>query len=257
MTAIPPAPALYTGTVTHRRFGDVPYRFSYRVPSLLLDIDGIDAAVRGLRLLSRNRFNLFGFHDRDHGPGDGSPLRPWIDGVLAEAGVALAGGRVLLLCMPRVLGYGFNPLSLWYCYHADGSLRAVLCEVRNTFGERHGYLLHGQGRPMASPVRDQAGKVFHVSPFFPVAGHYRFRLAPPGASFTTAVGYHQGGRTRLAAVQQGRRRPLRDRELLRAAWRYPFAGRAVMAAIHWQALKIWLRGGQLHRKPTRPREDIS
>jgi DUF1365 family protein len=180
-----------------------------------------------------------------------------VDAVLAQAGVTLGGGRVLLLCMPRVLGYGFSPLSLWYCHHADGGLRAVLCEVRNTFGEWHGYLLHDRGTPMALPVRDRADKVFHVSPFFPVAGSYRFRLTAPGASFTAAISYHQDGRTRLTAVQQGRRRPLCDRELLRAAWRHPFAGRATLAAIHWEALKIWLRGGRLHRKPAQRHPDVS
>lgn len=249
--------ALYRSTVMHRRLDAVAYRFTYRVFNLLLDIDRIDATARRLRLLSRNRFNVVSFHDRDHGPKDGSPLRPWIDDVLARAGIELSGGRVWLLCMPRVLGYTFNPLSLWYCYHADGSLRAVLCEVRNTFGEWHGYLLHEGGDPLSTPVRAQAGKVFHVSPFFPVSGNYAFRLQPPGATFVTAIGYRDGGRTRLAAVQQGERRALTDGQLLRAVIRFPLLGRAVMAVIHWEAFKIWLRGGRFHRKPPRPREDIT
>lgn len=251
------APALYRSTVMHRRLDTVAYRFTYRVFSLLLDIDRIDATVRELRLLSRNRFNVVSFHDRDHGPKDGNPLRPWIDAVLEQAGIDLNGGRVWLLCMPRVLGYTFNPLSLWYCYHSDGSLRAVLCEVRNTFGEWHGYLLHEGGEPLPTPVRAQAGKVFHVSPFFPVSGDYAFRLQPPAATFVTAIGYRDEGRTRLAAVQQGERRALTDGQLIRAVIRFPMLGRAVMAVIHWEALKIWLRGGQFHRKPPKPREDIT
>ncbi len=248
---------LYTGSVMHRRLGEQAYRFQYRLFSLLLDVDHADTATAGLRLLSRNRFNLFSFHDRDHGPRDGSALRPWIDGVLARAGISLDGGRVQLLCMPRVLGYGFNPLSLWYCYHADGDLRAVLCEVRNTFGEQHGYLLHEGGRPLDLPLRSRAAKVFHVSPFFPVTGEYRFRLMPAEESFTTAIQYLEHGELRLAAVQQGQRQPLTDSALLRAAWRYPFMTLSVMRAIHWQALKIWLRGARFHRKPQPPQEDVT
>ena len=249
--------ALYLGSVMHRRHGDHPLRFRYRLFSLLLDLDTIDITAQRLRLFSRNRFNLFSFRDRDHGPKDGSPLRPWIDEVLARAGIMLEGGRVQLLCMPRVLGYGFNPLSLWYCYHADGTLRAVLCEVRNTFGEWHGYLLHDQGRALAAPLRSRAAKVFHVSPFFPVSGEYRFRLLPAGDTFVTAIQYVDGGQLRLSAVQHGEHRPLTDRELLRAGWRYPFMTAWVMVSIHWQALKLWCRGARFHRKPSPPQEDVT
>ncbi len=249
--------ALYTGSVKHRRHGDHPLRFRYRLFSLLLDVDHIDTTAKRLWLFSRNRFNMFSFHDRDHGPKDGSALRPWIDGVLAHAGVMLEGGRVQLLCMPRMLGYGFNPLSLWYCYHADGTLRAVLCEVRNTFGEWHGYLLHDHGGALAIPLRSRATKVFHVSPFFPVSGEYRFRLLPAGETFVTTIQYLDGGRLRLSAVQHGERRPLNDGALLGAAWRYPFMTLWVMVSIHWQALKLWRRGAGFHRKPDPPQEDVT
>ncbi|SEO92043.1 DUF1365 domain-containing protein [Aquisalimonas asiatica] len=251
------AGALYTGAVMHRRYGRPGSAFRYRLFGVLLDIDRIDDAVDGLRLLSHNRFNLFSFLDRDHGPRDGSALRPWIDAILARAAIDLQGGQVLLYGMPRMLGYGFNPLSLWYCHHRDGALLAVLCEVRNTFGEWHGYLLHDSGAPLHTPVRSRASKCFHVSPFFPVSGEYRFRLTPPGETFTTTIHYHDQGSLRLAAVQQGERRPLSDAELLRAGARHPFMTLKVMAAIHWQALKIWLRGARFHRKPERPSEDIT
>ncbi|WP_290650759.1 DUF1365 domain-containing protein [Aquisalimonas sp.] len=249
--------SLYFGSVSHSRFGDVPHHFRYRLFGLLLDVDRIEEAVTGLRLLSRNRFNLFSFHDRDHGAKNDSALRPWIDAVLARVGINLQGGRVLLYCMPRVLGYGFNPLSLWYCHHQDGSLRAVLCEVRNTFGEWHGYLLHEDGHPLGPMVHSRAAKQFHVSPFLPVCGEYRFRLMPPGSRIVNAIQYHDRDGLRLSAVQQGERRPLTDGQLLQAGWRYPLMTLAVIAGIHWQALKLWLRGARFHRKPALPQKDVT
>lgn len=143
------APALYRCRIMHRRPGAPRYRFGYRAFYLLLDIDAIDAACAVSPLISRNRFNLLSFYDADHGRHDGRGLRPWVEGVLAEYDIDLAGGSVTLLTMPRVLGYGFNPVSLYYCEHADGRLRAVLAEVHNTFGEHHVYVLHESGAPMA------------------------------------------------------------------------------------------------------------
>ena len=172
---------IYRGQVMHRRLVDTPYRFEYAVFSLLLDIDRLADTVDRSRLFSYNRPNLFAFYDRDHGPGDGQPLRPWLENHLQGCGIRLEGGRIQLLCFPRILGYAFNPLSVWYCYHRDGDLRAVLCEVSNTFGERHGYLLHEQGQAMAFPVRASRSKCFHVSPFLPMRLQYRFRLTAPAA----------------------------------------------------------------------------
>ncbi len=250
---------LYRGTVIHRRYGAPAYRFGYRVFSLLLDIDRVAAATRPYRLLSHNRFNLLGIHDRDHGPKDGSPWRAWLDRKLTAAGIDLAGGRVFLLCYPRVLGYVFNPISIWYCHHADGTLRAVLCEVRNTFGEWHGYLLHRGGATMHWPVRHAAAKVFHVSPFLPVAGEYRFRLSEPADGYTASVTYYRGagGEPPLLALQRGQRLPVSDATLLRCALGIPLMTLKVTGAIHWQALKLWLRGERFRAKPERPSKEIT
>lgn len=251
---------LYRGALVHERRTAPRYRFRYRVFSVLADVDRLDEAHDRHRLFSHNRFNLTALHDRDHGPKDGSPLRPWIDSRLAEAGIDLAGGRVELLCYPRVLGYVFNPLSLWFCRHADGGLRAVLCEVRNTFGEWHGYLLHDAGRPLPEQVRDRARKVFHVSPFLPRRGHYRFRLSAPGRRYAASINWHDDAdpeHPALIAVQFGGECPAGDAGLLRAALAVPFMTLKVIAAIHWQALKIRVRGGRFHRKPAPPATEIS
>ncbi|MCK8516618.1 DUF1365 domain-containing protein [Methylonatrum kenyense] len=249
--------ALYIGSVMHRRLVKPRLHFRYRHFALLLDIDQLDRDLSATRLLSRNRFNLFSFHDRDHGPRDGSPLRPWIDRILRGAGIHLQGGSVRLLCMPRTLGYGFNPLSSWYCHHADGSLRAVLCEVRNTFGEHHGYLLHQRGEPLAATVRSAANKQFHVSPFFPVQGRYEFSIQPPADRVRIGIRLISNETVQLLAGQHGRHRPLNDRELLRLALRQPFSSLKVIASIHWQALKLWLRGARYHSKPQPPQQEIS
>ncbi len=129
--------ALYEGTVAHRRLRPRRHRLRYRVFSLLLDIDEVPALCAGLRLLSHRRFNLFNFDERDHGDGTGGSLREWVETHLAEAGIDLEVGTIRLLAMPRVLGYGFNPISVWFCYHRSGRLAALLHEVHNTFGERH------------------------------------------------------------------------------------------------------------------------
>lgn len=260
MSSAAPALSIYQGEVFHERRIAPRYTFRYRVFSLLVDIDQLDQADRAQRLFAHNRFNLIALHDADHGPKDGTPLRPWIDTQLANAGIDLAGGRVQLLCYPRVLGYVFNPLSVWYCRHADGGLRAVLCEVRNTFGEWHGYLLHDHGRALPERLRDEAIKQFHVSPFLPRNGHYRFRLQTPNEHYGVTVNWHDTEtpeRPALVAVQSGTRRRGGDMGLLRVAITVPLLTLKVIAAIHWQALKIWLRGGRYHRKPTPPDTEIS
>lgn len=249
---------LYLGNVVHRRHVAPFYRFRYRLSSVLLDIDRIDQALDGLVLFSRNRLNLYSIHDADHGPKDGSPWRPWIEDILGAAGISLDGGPVRLLCTPRVLGYGFNPLSLWYCHHADGSLRAVLCEVRNTFGEWHGYLLHERNAALADrSLAAAADKCFHVSPFFSLDGVYHFRLTAPQDTVTLAVRLDIDGQPQMTAVQRQRAYRLTDRRLLLAALSYPLIPFKVMAAIHWQALKLWLRGARFHRKPSPPKETVS
>ncbi|MCU0767141.1 MAG: DUF1365 domain-containing protein [Gammaproteobacteria bacterium] len=252
-----PAAWLYAGEVMHRRLFPVDYRFSYRVFSLLLDVDRLDEAGRASRLFSHNRFNLVSFHDADHGPRDGTPLRPWIDGVLRRFGIDLEGGPIALLCLPRVLGFGFNPLAIWYCRHRDGSLRAVLLEVSNTFGERHGYLLHDAGAEMAWPVRKARQKEFHVSPFVAMEAEYRFRLAEPAERLEVGIREFQSGRLMLVAAQVAERRALTTATLARAVLAVPLQTFKVLGMIHWQALKIWLRGAPFHRKPAPPAQEVS
>lgn len=245
----------------HLRQYPVRYRFLYRVFYLLLDIDRLPQIAARLRFFSHNRWNLLGFHDRDHGPCDGTALRPWLERLLGEKGIELEGGRIRLLCMPRIVGYVFNPISLFYCEHRDGSLRAILCEVRNTFGERHCYLLSRDGIPMGYDAPHRKTKIFHVSPLIGMGGEYRFRFSAPAARFRVLIRLfqQQAGQTRLlmAASLQGQRRPLTDGALLRQLVQMPLMTFRVVAAIHWQALKIWLRGASFFSKPAPPVQEVS
>ncbi|MGB5832849.1 MAG: DUF1365 domain-containing protein [Thiohalocapsa sp.] len=241
--------------VMHKRIFPVQYRFEYRVFSLLLDVDALH---RLPRLISGARFNLFRFEPRDHGQRDGSPLRPWAERMLRERGIELAGGRIRLLCFPRVLGFGFNPLSLWYCEHRDGRLRAVIAEVNNTFGEHHFYLLANAGNPIDWPMRGAATKCFHVSPLMDMRGDYQFRLSRPDDHLAVLIRqYDEHGRLKLVATQTGHGEPMTNRSLWRAFLRTPLMTLKVMTAIHWQALKIWLRGARYFPKPEPPHQEVT
>lgn len=257
-TAIPAVPdsGLYPGQVLHRRLKPMRHRLDYRVFSILVDIDRIADIAAGSRLLAHNRFGIVGFHDRDHGPRDGSPLRPWIEGHLAARGIDLAGGPIRLLCFPRLFGYVFNPLSVWFCWHRDGRLKAVLYEVSNTFGEHHGYLLPVEGG--ANPIVQSTDKCFYVSPFIEMDCRYRFRLKVPGERLSILIRQEDAaGDEILIAAQTGRRRALDDRGLARALAGHPLMTLKVIAGIHWEALKLLLKGARFHKRPAPPRQEVS
>ncbi|MEL7486345.1 MAG: DUF1365 domain-containing protein [Pseudomonadota bacterium] len=233
--------ALYHGAVMHRRLRPVGHRFVYRVFSMMVDLDALDALDRDMRWFSRNRINLFSFHDRDHGDGK-SDLPVHIRRVLADAGVD-APGRIDLLCYPRILGYVFNPLSVYYCHDASGALAAVLYEVNNTFGGRHTYLAAVESD--ASVVRQTARKLFHVSPFMPMETDYHFRLNPPGDGLSVLINQTDDAGPVFKAAFVGAREEMTDAALRRAFFRYPLMTVKVIVGIHWEALKLFAKGMRL------------
>lgn len=248
--------AIYFGQVMHKRLRPFTHRFAYRVFSLYLDLDEIETLSRSSRVFSHNRFNLLSFFDKDHGDRNGAPLRAWATRQLASAGITDADHSIRLLCFPRVLGYVFNPLSIWYCYGTGDQLRAVIYEVSNTFGQRHSYVIPVTGsRVDKDPIVQLSAKRLYVSPFIGMRSHYRFRLREPDARLSILIRQWVDGEELLVATQTGHREAFKDRILTRAFFGIPFMSLKVIAAIHWQALKIWLKGGRIEPRPSQSSHD--
>ena len=241
--------ALYRSEVMHQRFFPVAYRFTHRVFSLLVDVDSIATEAAQLRWLSFNKRGLISLHYRNHGARDGGAWRPWVENQLAEVGLEKPA-RIQLFCMPRVLGYTFNPLSVWYCYNATEQLIAAICEVSNTLGDHYHYLLHGNGAAISWPLRSQSDKLFYVSPFIDMQQRYHFTLDAPGDRISIRINEYSDDRLMLVATQKGSKEALTDRNLRAAFWRLPLMTLKVIVMIHWHALKIWLRGGRYYSKTT-------
>ncbi|WP_335980704.1 DUF1365 domain-containing protein [Streptomyces sp. CA2R106] len=235
-------PALYPCTVAHVRTGPRRYALRHRTYLWLVDPDHMPRLPLPLRPLAR-------FDPRDHFTGEQPSIRAGLDGFLATHGVSLDGGHVLMLTHARVFGYVFNPLTLYWCHGPAGDLRCVVAEVHNTYGGRHCYLL----TPDATGKADTP-KEFHVSPFFPVDGHYRMRLPAPGERLDLAVHLVREGGRALTATVRGERREATARGLLRQALRHPWSTLAVSAAIRAHGIRLYLRGLPLQPRPasTRP-----
>ena len=248
--------ALYLGSVVHARTRPVRHRLRYRMLNLLLDLDELPQLAARLALFGHNRAALFSFHDRDHGDGSARPLSAQIADALRRAGLDPVGGRILVLCMPRVLGMVFNPLTVYFCHAADGRLHAMVYEVNNTFKQRHSYLI-----PVApggeALVRQCCDKNFYVSPFMAMDLVYRFRIEPPGARVSLGIEVADAAGPMLYAAFNGRRRVLSDAGLLRAFIAHPLLALRVLAGIHWEALKLWRKGLALRPRPRPPGEPIT
>jgi DUF1365 family protein len=255
MTGMPHS--IVNGTVVHRRMRPRNNAFRYRVAYLCLDLAALERA--GGRWLKIDRPGLASFRQADHGARDGSDLRTWLNGILAGHGLAeTCDGEPVLMTLPRLLGYVFNPVSFWFCRDRAGAVRAVLCEVNNTFGESHCYLVHhADGRTLRPDEWLDGRKVFHVSPFLPVEGAYRFRFRLEDDVVHVDVNYHDAQGLMLATSVGGRREPLTDRTVLRRLVANPVMTLAVVARIHWQALQLLCKRARFHRKPAPPAQLVS
>ncbi|MES1199036.1 MAG: DUF1365 domain-containing protein [Pseudomonadota bacterium] len=242
---------LYTGHVAHARLTPKRHRLRYRVFMLALDLDELPSL--GLRLLSHNRANLMAFNDHDHGARKALPLRPQIEAKLAKAGIAFDGGPITLLTMPALLGYVFNPLSVYFCWRRDGALAAIVYEVRNTFGEHHDYVLptgsagfhpakEGQQDAGDPSIEQRCAKEFFVSPFMDMDMGYAFTIRAPGEDVLIGMQVKRGDDVVLTASFAGRRRALTDANLAREVLIDPLMTFKAMAGIHWEALKMLVKG---------------
>ncbi len=249
------APAfLYHGRVTHRRLRPVGHRFAYKVFSMLIDLDRIDETMGRYRFFSRNRFNLFSFFDRDHGDEQEGPLAARIRALLWGAGFR-GDGRIELLCYPRVLGYVFNPLSIYYCRDATDRLEAVLYEVRNTFGGVHSYLIPVESE--TAVIRQAADKVFRVSPFMDMDHRYAFDLAVPGETISVSIRQTDKNGPIFSAAFTGEREAMSDAALLAAFIRYPLMTVKVILAIHFEAARLFAKGLRLKKPGAGPEKPVS
>lgn len=255
MTA-PLVSALYPGHVSHRRLRPRDHRLAYRVWSMLIDLDELPGLDRRLRFFSVDRFNVFSFHARDRGDRTGRDLKGQVETAMRRAGIEPDGGPIRLFTMPRLLGWAFNPLSIFFCHRRDGRLVAILWEVDNTFGERHGYLIPVEENDDGE-IRQRCDKAFHVSPFMDMEQSYSFRVRPPADLFSLVIDVDDAEGRILTARHLARRRDLTDRALLALFFSIPFLTLRVVGGIHWEALKLWAKGVKLRVKPPAPAAPIT
>jgi len=248
-----PAASLYVGDVMHQRMKPVGHRFSYPVFSLLVDLDRLDDANKQSSMFSVNRRNLVSFFEQDHLDGEEETLRAYADRLLADAGIATPARQIVLICYPRILGFVFNPLSVYYAYGNNDELIAVIYEVRNTFGDRHSYVCPvSEGELTDAGLRQSVEKIFHVSPFIPLKMHYHFRMFPPGDIVRWRILETDSEGPLLSATFSGERRDLASGVIIKLLARIPFLTFKIVAAIHWEALKLWIKGMKYIPRPAPP-----
>lgn len=250
--------ALLRAKVSHTRTSPKRNHFSYGVYYLCFALDELSKIAK-LRLLSHNTFNLFSLRDRDYGETNGMPLEDWIRGQLSQWNIPQADGRIVLLTMPKLFGYGFNPVSFWFCLDKDNQVRAVLSEVSNTFGDRHSYIcFHDDRRPITSDDWLESDKVFHVSPFMEIKGKYRFRFSYHADKVGVWIDYYDDNNTMLLTTSlTGKRTTLTSLALLACFFRYPLVTFKVIGLIHYQALKLWSKGIRYHTRQPLPPTEVS
>ena len=251
----PPAPAgtLYVGEVMHQRLRPFGHRFAYRVFSLLVDVDRLAELGRLTPLLSVNGPNVASLRESDHVERPGETLRAFADRMLEGAGLQERAARVLLLAYPRICGYVFNPISVYFAYDGRGELIALIYAVRNTFGQRHTYVAPLEpGDLSPAGVRQSRVKLMHVSPFIGMDARYHFRVLPPGKVVRLRIHETGNGEPLLAATFGAAARELNSVTLAECLLRFPLLTWKIMAGIHWEALKLWLKGAAFHRSPPAP-----
>ncbi len=251
-----PRSCVYVGEVMHHRLRPMDHKFVYRTFTFFVDLDEIPAMTDRMRLFSHEKAGVFSWRAADHGPRDGSPIKPWVEGHLRRGGFEPKGWRIFALCLPRMLGYVFNPLTTYYCYDPAGRLAAMLYEVKNTFGDQHGYLVPVEAG-QNGPLTHACDKGFHVSPFIAMHARYHFKLRRPGEKMSLVIRETLDNEDLLVASQTGHRKPLNDATLARLLVSHPLMTLKIIAGIHWEALHLWRKGAKYIPRATPPVRDVT
>tara|TARA_B100000029_G_scaffold229385_1_gene226928 strand:+ start:1966 stop:2736 length:771 start_codon:yes stop_codon:yes gene_type:complete len=246
---------IYSGFITHRRFKPKRHFFTYKTFSLLIDLKEIRSLEKKIKFFSYNKLNILSFYDTDHGPRDGSSLTEWVKKTLLNANIDIGSGNIKLLCYPRFFGYVFNPLSIFYCYNDALQLKAILYEVKNTFNEQHTYVFSAS--PKSNLIFHKCNKKFYVSPFMEMKTFYNFRLLNPGKIINIFIKQKDDEGTLLTACQVGKRIEMTSKNLFFQFLKHPLMSFKVIMAIHFEALRLWVKGVKFVQRKKKIKDDLS
>ena len=246
--------SIYNGTVIHKRFKPKIHFFKYKVFSLLIDLSELDNLGKKINFFSYNRFNLISFFDKDHGDRDGSSLINWVIKNLRENKIDTKETKIKLLCYPRILGYVFNPLSVFFVYDSKDNLISILYEVKNTFGEQHTYVFKVENKNL---LQHNCSKKFHVSPFIEMDCNYFFRILKPSEKISIIIDQYQMDEKILYASQDGERVDFTSTELIKSYLKHPLMTFKIISAIHFEAFKLWVKGIKFVKKKFKIKNNIT
>ena len=232
--------SIYNGTVIHKRFKPKKHFFKYSVFSLFIDLSELNQLDNSIKFFSFNKFNLISFFDKDHGDRDGSSLIEWVKKNLKENNISSENIKIKLLCYPRIFGYVFNPLSVFFIYNSKNKLISILYEVKNTFGEQHTYIFKVEDD--LNLFQHNCSKKFHVSPFIEMNCNYFFRILKPGEKISVIIDQYHTNEKILYASQDGKRVDFNSKELLKSYLKHPLMTFKIISAIHYEAFKLWTKG---------------
>jgi hypothetical protein len=246
--------SIYNGTVVHKRFKPRIHFFRYKVFSLLIDLSELSTLDKKINFFSYNRFNLISFFDKDHGERDGTSLIEWVKKNLRKNNIDAEEIKIKLLCYPRILGYVFNPLSVFYIYNNNEKLISILYEVKNTFGEQHTYIFKIENDNL---LQHNCEKKFHVSPFIEMNCNYFFRILKPSENISVIIDQYQSNEKILFASQDGKRADLTSAELMKSYLKHPLMTFKIISAIHFEAFKLWTKGIKFIKKKLKIKNNIT
>ena len=247
--------AIYNGQVIHKRFKPKVHNFRYKVFSLLIDLSELEKLDQNVNFFSINKFNLISFYEKDHGERDGSSLKLWVKKNLEKNNIQVNNIKIKILCYPRIFGFVFNPLSVFYIYNLEDKLISILYEVKNTFGEQHTYIF--KVTKDSNLIQNNCSKKFHVSPFIEMNCNYFFRLLKPGKKISVVIDQYENEDKILYASQDGVRSDFNTKQLIKSYLKHPIMTFKIIIAIHYEAFKLWLKGIKFIKKKIKIKNNIT